>query len=139
MPTATQVQRSDKPTKAILLAAIVAGTLDASAAMINYKINVPDGNPLKVWRYVGSGVFGTDSLTKDLITMAIPGLLFHFLIAFLFTLFFFFIFPRIKGLRKNLIITGLLYGIFVWLVMNLIVVPFSNVPDKGKLWRLTNA
>jgi len=124
--------------KAIIIATMVAGILDALAAMINYKINVPDGNPLKVWRYVASGALGNDALSKDLITMAIPGLLFHFIIAFLFTLFFFFIYSKFRLLQKSLIVNGLLYGIFVWLVMNLIIVPFSRIPVKGKLWALVN-
>lgn len=138
MTAPAQISQSKSTAKTILLATLIAGISDASAAMINYKINVPDGNPLKVWRYVASGVFGNDSLSKDLVTMAIPGLLFHFIIAFLFTLFFFFILPKIKALQKNLIISGLLYGIFVWIVMNLIIVPFSNVPVKGKLWAIVN-
>ncbi len=140
MATSPDLQRSKSPVSTILLAGFIAGTLDACGAMTHYMINSHGGNPLKVWRYVASGALGQDALTKDLISMAIVGILFHFLIAFLFTLFFFFIFPRIKILRKNLIVTGLLYGIFVWLVMNLIIVPSSNIPPKGKLWTMvTNA
>ena len=136
MPTSPDFQRSKSPLTTILLAALTAGTLDACGAMTHYMINSNGGNPLKVWRYVASGALGQDALTKDLVTMAIIGILFHFLIAFLFTIFFFYIFPRIKILRKNLVVTGLLYGIFVWLVMNLIIVPFSNIPARGKLWTM---
>ena len=39
-------------------------------------------------------------------------------------------------MHKNLIVTGILYGAFVWIVMNCIVVPFSNVREQGKLWVL---
>jgi hypothetical protein len=72
--------------------------------------------------------------------MALIGILCHFIIAFCFTLLFFFIFPKIKLLWKNLVVTGLLYGIFIWLVMNLIIVPLSNIPARSKLWTMvTNA
>lgn len=136
MATSPGLQLSKNPVPTILLAGLVAGTLDACGAMTHYMINSHGGNPLKVWRYVASGALGQDALTKDLVSMAIIGILFHFLIAFLFTLFFFFIFPKIKFLSKNLFLTGPLYGIFVWLVMNLLIVPFSNIPDRGKLWTM---
>jgi hypothetical protein len=136
METSSGLQPYKSPIPTILLAGFVAGTLDASAAMIQYMINSHGGNPLKVWRFVASGALGQEAATKDLITMAIAGLLFHFIIAFCFTLFFFFIYPKIKFLRKNLVVTGLVYGIFVWLVMNLIVVPLSNIPARGKLWTM---
>jgi hypothetical protein len=120
--------------KTILLTGLLAGSLDAIAAMTQFLIRNNGGNPLKVWRYVGSGVLGQDIMNKSLETAAIYGLLFHFLIAFTFTLFFYLIFPTIKQFSKNAFITGLLYGIGVWLVMNLLIVPLSNVNSKGKLW-----
>ena len=120
--------------KSFLLTGLLAGTLDATAAMVQFMIKNRGANPLKVWRYVASGALGQDVMSKDLVSVAMIGLLFHFLIAFSFTLIFFLIFPKIKILSKNLSATGLLYGIFVWLVMNLLVVPLSNVTSKGKLW-----
>ena len=136
MSTSPGLQQSKSPVPTILLAGFTAGTLDACGAMTHYMINSHGGNPLKVWRFVASGALGQDTFTKDLVTMAIIGLFFHFIIAFCFTLFFFFIYPKIKFLRKSLVVTGLLYGIFVWLVMNLIIVPFSNIPARGKLWTI---
>ena len=60
--------------------------------------------------------------------MAICGLLFHFLIAFLFSLFLFLIYPKLKQVLKNKFLIGLLYGVFIWLVMNKIVLPLSKAP-----------
>jgi hypothetical protein len=122
----------------ILLAGVTAGILDAMAAMISYMIKIPGVNPAKVWRFVASGALGQDALSQDLLPMAMIGLLFHFVIAFLFAVFFFFIYPRIKWIWRNLVVTGLIYGVFVWIVMNLIVVPLSRVPAKSKLWAITN-
>ncbi len=62
--------------------------------------------------------------------MAAMGLLFHYLIAFSFTLFFFWIFPKVKTWIPNWVLLGVLYGILVWVVMNRLVVPLSNTP-KG--------
>jgi hypothetical protein len=70
--------------------------------------------------------------------MAIAGLLFHFIIALSFTLIFYLIFSKMKLLWENLVISGLVYGVFVWVAMNLIIVPLSGVPVKSKLWTITN-
>jgi len=136
MATITNSKQSKNLFTTIVLSGFVAGTLDASAAMIRYMIRSHGDNSLKVWRFVASGALGQQTFTKDLATMAVFGVLFHFIIAFCFTLFFFLIFPKIKFLRRNLVITGLVYGVFVWLVMNLIVVPLSNIPARSKLWTI---
>src|SRR6185436_17744424 len=118
----------------ILLTGVTAGILDATAAMISFMLKIPGSNPVKVWRFVASGALGQNALAQDLLPMAIIGLLFHFIIAFLFAVFFFFIYPGVKWLWRNLVISGLVYGVFVWIVMNFIVVPLSRVPAKSKLW-----
>jgi uncharacterized membrane protein YagU involved in acid resistance len=70
--------------------------------------------------------------------MEITGLLFHYLVALIWTLFFFIICPILKLYRTNKIITGLVYGIFVWTVMNIAVVPIAfSKPyhfDINKAW-----
>ena len=112
----------NKLAKHILLTGLLAGALDATAACIQYLIRTGN-NPARVFRYIASGVFGKGALTGSLYGMAAWGLLFHMLIAMTFTIFFFLCYPQIKMLIKNKFIAGILYGVFVWSVMNLIVVP----------------
>ena len=108
--------------KAVLLTGLIAGTLDAAAASVQFMIKSGGDNPLKVWRYVASVAFGPEARTKDLYTMAGWGLLFHYCIAMSFTLLFFLCYRPIKRLLANKFVAGIVYGIFVWCVMNLIVV-----------------
>jgi hypothetical protein len=110
--------------KAVLLTGLLAGALDATAACIQY-LTKTGNNPARVFRYIASGVFGKKTLTESLYGMAAWGLLFHMLIAMTFTLFFFLCYPQIKMLIKNKYIAGILYAIFVWAVMNLVVVPVT--------------
>ena len=110
----------------ILLAWLTAGTLDITAACTQYYIKTGKG-PGGVLRYVASAVFGKEASAGGT-TMAAWGLLFHYIIAFLFTLFFFWIYPWLNLGKWNKIITGLVYGTFVWLVMNLIVVRLAMGP-----------
>ena len=114
------------PLKTILVTGLLAGTLDALAAIIHYTIN--GGKlPSRIFQYIASGAVGEQAFTGGT-GMVILGIIFHYTIAFAFTLFFFLIYPRINLLSKNKILTAIAYGIFVWLVMNLIVVPMSNIP-----------
>jgi hypothetical protein len=114
------------PGKAVLIAWLVAGTLDIAAASIQFYLRTGKG-PAPVLRYIASAFFGPEAL-KGGTTMAATGLLFHYIIAFLFTLFFFWLYPRVGIARKNIFVSGLLYGVFVWIIMNLVIVPMSRVP-----------
>jgi uncharacterized membrane protein YagU involved in acid resistance len=62
--------------------------------------------------------------------MIIWGTVFHFMIAFLFTSFLFLIYPFVKKWIKNKFVTGTVYGLFIWVIMNRIVVPLSNVSHR---------
>lgn len=112
--------------KTIVKAGLLVGTLDILAAFLHYFIRTGK-NPLPILKFIASGVFGKAAFSGGN-SMLAWGLLFHYLIAFLFTLFFFWIVPKLKFLTANKIVTGVLYGIFVWVVMNLVVLPLSNTP-----------
>lgn len=111
-------------TKAILLAGFVAGLLDITAAIISFYLNRHTG-PVKMFQYIASAVLGKDAYDGGMATAAL-GLLFHFLVAYSFTIIFFLLYPKLNLYSKNMIVVGLAYGIVVWLVMNLVVVPLSN-------------
>jgi hypothetical protein len=104
---------------------LIAGTLDITAASVYYPLTYKF-KLILLYQNIASGVFGQNAFAGGLL-MAATGLVFHYLIALTWTIFFFLIFPRIKILSKNLLLTGIGYGIFVWLIMNLFVVPMSRV------------
>jgi hypothetical protein len=114
------------PAQIILLAGLLVGTLDIAAASLDYFI-ATGKNPLAILNYVASGVFGKVAFSGGA-GMALLGLLFHYLIAFSFTIFFFWLYPLIGFFSRNRVITGVVYGIFTWLIMNLVVVQLSNTP-----------
>jgi len=111
----------------VLITGLLAGFLDGLAAIIDYLIRGRT-HPENIFKYIASGVFGKKAFTNGPI-MVCWGVLFHFLIAMLFTLFYFLIYKRIKGLGNQLILAAVLYGSLVWVIMNLVVVPLSfNTP-----------
>jgi hypothetical protein len=112
--------------KTILISGIVAGILDCISAVVFLgKMNFAG-----VWKYVASGYFGTDAFAGGN-EMVVYGLFFHFLIAMFWAVIFYFIFSKINFFNTNPIIGGLLYGIIIWLAMNLIVLPFTHIPKSN--------
>jgi hypothetical protein len=118
---------SSSATKAILTAGFVAGTLDIIAAIILSSIKAGKVIIIPILKFIASGVFGKEAF-KVGINMALYGLAFHFIIAFGFAIGYFLVFPYITFLRKHKIISGLLYGVLVWLIMNRVILPLSNTP-----------
>jgi uncharacterized membrane protein YagU involved in acid resistance len=127
--------RNDKnsATKTILLTGFIAGTLDMLGAIVVYCIIMKVVTPVQLLNGIASGIFGKTVIGSTTV-MAVFGLLFHYFIAFCFTTGYFLVYPRVKLLHGNVIITGLLYGVFVWIVMNLIVLPLSNARHAPFSW-----
>jgi hypothetical protein len=113
--------------KTILLSGFVAGALDLLGAFLVYAVVMKTTTFPQILRGIAAGVFGKRIVGSETI-MALLGLLFHFIIACSFAAEYFLIYPDVKFLRRNKIISGLLYGIIVWLIMTFIVLPLSNVP-----------
>ena len=130
-PSATSPQGSSSISLAAFVAgtALLAGTLDITAAMTNYVISTGK-NPLQVLSYVASGVFGKSAFSGNPAMLA-WGLFFHYCIALLVTSFFFWLSPRVGWLGRHKVLAGLLYGVGVWVVMNLLVVPSSQAPTPA--------
>jgi hypothetical protein len=112
----------------ILKAGLIVGTFDILAAFIHYFIKTGD-NPLNILKFIASGIMGDEAFSGDKLVF-VSGLILHYFIALAFTAYFFWLFPSLKFLVKNKILTGVIYGIFIWAVMNLLVVPLSKIPTR---------
>lgn len=111
--------------KTVVMAGLLVGSLDIISALTHFYLKTGK-DPLIVLKYISSAVLGKSAYSGDTTTMAVLGLLLHFLIAFIWTILFFTIYPKLKLLSWNRIVTGILYGIFIWIVMNRLVVPMSK-------------
>jgi hypothetical protein len=111
--------------KAILSAWLLAGTLDITAAVIYYPL-ASGVKVITLLQGIASGLLGAKAFAGGLRT-AVLGLACHYLIALTWTLVFFLAVRTFNVLSRNLFLTGMVYGVVVWLVMNLIVLPLSNV------------
>lgn len=130
MNTESTILSNERSTsiKAILTAWLIAGTMDISAASI--QVSLAGGNPIRMFKYIASGVFGIEAVSGGA-AMAVLGLFFHYTIALIWATLFYIAYPYISRVTKNWIALGFSYGIFVWTIMNLVVVPTSNVPPHS--------
>lgn len=115
--------------KTTLLTGLLVGTTDIIAAYISVWIR--SGTfPSKMLHYIAGGALGLERSMAGGIGVAFLGLLFHYFIAFSWTLFFFLILPRVKFLSFNKYIVGLLYGSFVGAVMTFVILPLTPLPPS---------
>jgi len=106
---------------AILLGGFITGTLDiGAAALINGR------HPLAVLAYVASGVLGKSAFQGGLGTAAL-GMVLQWLMSLLIAAVFVLAANRVPLLKQHWIVAGLAYGVGVFVVMNYVVVPLSEV------------
>jgi hypothetical protein len=131
-------QHNAKPLlKTIAWVGLLAGTLDILLACLQAYI-VRGTSPEIVLRFIASGALGKPAFTGGW-EMPLIGLLFHFIIAYSFTILFFLLYPSIKFMRKSIVLTAIVYGTFIFVVMNLLVLPLTKItrvpiqPDKAAI------
>jgi hypothetical protein len=106
----------------ILWLGLLTGTLDAIAALIwSRKIN-----PSGIFKYIASGAFGKAAFTNG-DNMVVWGVLFHYLIAYSVTVFFYVMHPYFVAGLKNKYLVAIVYALITWLVTNLLIVPLSCI------------
>jgi hypothetical protein len=115
--------------KTVFISWLIVGTLDITCATINYMIG-GGTNPISILVYISSGIYGPEAFKIGPPSMAILGILLHYLIAGIWTVIFYTFYARIPALSKNRLLTGIGYGLLVWTMMNQVVVKLSNTP-KG--------
>jgi hypothetical protein len=104
---------------AIIVGGLVAGTLDAVLAFVSFGWGMPRG--------IASALMGRKAFDGGAATWAL-GLALHYLIALLAAAVYCAASRKLPFLKVNFVFCGLCYGVGVYLVMNLVVVPLSAFP-----------
>jgi hypothetical protein len=118
--------RSARPIPAILVGGLIAGTLDAILAFRAFGLRMPQG--------IASGLLGSRSFQGGAATW-ILGLALHFFIALSMAATYFAASRKLPFLKEHPLICGLFYGMGLYLVMNLVVVPLSAIHARGPIPR----
>lgn len=115
--------------RTILVAGLVAGALDLAAAFATgaaYGIA-----PLAILRFISSGVMGMSAFAAPAVLVAPLGVALHFLIMQGIAGCYVAAATQYEFLRTRPVRYGLPYGIVVYAVMNLVVVPLSAAPGTS--------
>lgn len=103
---------------------LIGGVLDICDALVFYGLRgVP---PQQLLQGIASGLLGPRATHGGWATVVL-GLGLHFLIAFTAAAVYYAASRRLRMLRERPIASGLLYGIAVFLFMNMLVVPLSAI------------
>jgi hypothetical protein len=103
----------------IIVGGLTAGALDATAAFITFGWRMPLA--------IASGLLGAKAIQGGAAPW-ILGLLLHFFITLCAAAVYWLASRRLEFLKTHFFVCGLFYGIAVFLVMNLVVLPLSAVP-----------
>jgi hypothetical protein len=120
--SALKASRKGSPLSAILAGGLIAGALDLTSAFITFGPGVP--------RAIAGGLLGREAFHGGIPTY-ILGVLLHFFIALSAATVYYVASRRLEFLKDHALVCGLFYGIAIYLVMNLIVLPLSALHARG--------
>jgi len=124
--------RSSGALPAIFAAGLLAGALDITAAFVTW---VPQGvSPARILQGIASGLLGPQAFKAGMATALLGGAL-HFLIAFSAAAVFYAASRKIDFMTRRPILSGVLYGVCVYLVMYWIVMPLAKMHPTHTLTR----
>lgn len=115
------------PLRAVVLGGLVAGTLDIAAAFVIYGLR--GAKPVRILQSIAGGILGAAAFQGGVRTAAL-GMLLHFFIAFVAAGVYYAASRKVAFLVRRPAISGLLYGVGVYLFMNHVVLPLSAVSKR---------
>src|SRR5579872_1375671 len=121
--TVSQIDSNSNASRAIFWAGFTCGVLDISAAFITWGFR--GVKPYRILQGIASGLLGPRSFNGGWPT-AVLGLACHFFIAFSADIVFYMASPKIMLLTRRAVVSGIVYGVLVYLIMYWVVVPLSR-------------
>ena len=116
-----------RPVAAILVGGLLAGALDLTSAFVFYGWNVPKG--------IAGGLIGPATARAGGMGIWALGVFLHFFITCAAAAVYWAFSRRLVFLRQHALVCGLFFGIAVFLVMTLIVLPLSAIHAHAPLER----
>ncbi len=117
--------------RALVYGTLLVGILDGLDAVVFFGLR--GAQPIRIFQSIASGLLGRQAFAGGLATAAL-GLALHFFIAFTIVAVFLVASRRIPALVRAPLVSGILYGLAVYFVMNYIVLPLSAVTPGRFVW-----
>jgi hypothetical protein len=112
----------NRVSRAVLYGTLVVGALDAIDAVVFFGLR--GVAPGRIFQSIAAGLLGRAAFQGGLVTAAL-GMLLHFFIAFAIVTTFVVASARMRVLTRHAVVSGVVYGVLVYAVMNLVVLPLS--------------
>lgn len=106
------------PFKTIGYAGLAVGILDGLAAVLSSALN--GVAPARIFQYIASALLGRASFESGLVSVLL-GFALHFAVAFSAAGVYFYVSRRLWFLIRHVVLSGTIYGIIVYFVMQIIV------------------
>jgi hypothetical protein len=126
LSAAALATRPARAVPAILVGGLIAGALDVTLAFYTFGSRMPQG--------IASGLLGRNSFQGGAATW-ILGLAIHFFIALTMAAVYYAASRKLPFLVEYPLVCSLFYGMGLYLVMNLVVVPLSAIHARGPIAR----
>jgi hypothetical protein len=118
-----------RPLKAYVLGGLTVGSLDILDAFIFFGLR-SGARPTRILQSIAAGLLGRASFDGGAPTAAL-GLFLHFFIAFSIVGIYFLAARAIPALMRRPFLTGPVYGLAAYGVMNYVVIPLSAAASRG--------
>src|SRR4051812_34343036 len=116
--------------RAIAITGLIVGAMDITSAFI---LAISRGSTVtRLLQFVASGLIGPKAFEGGTATAAL-GLGLHFVIAFGLVAVFYVASRSLAFIPRHAVISGIIYGLIVFAVMNLIVLPLSAAKPRHSL------
>jgi hypothetical protein len=123
VPIPSHRSQNESLLKPILVGGDIAGTFDLISAFMTFGWGVP--------RAIAGGLLGRQVILSGSLFIWILGIVLHFTIAFSAAAIYCLASRRLPFLRDHWLVCGMFYGIAIFLVMNLIVLPLCALHAAG--------
>lgn len=111
---------------AILLAGLIAGSLDLTFAFTFYGL-MSGATPIRILQTIASGWLGHDAVNDGLPAAAL-GFVSHYGILFGAATLYLIAMLRLRWMTAHAYLYGIAYGMMIYAFMHLVVLPLSNAP-----------
>jgi uncharacterized membrane protein YagU involved in acid resistance len=112
--------------KTVLLAGLLAGTCDITAALLVYCSMLPL-TPVRLLQGISAGILGRQAAYAGGNATAALGLLCHYVIALGAAAIYFALSRNLPFLHRNIILSAALWGTIVYFAMQYVVLPLSRI------------
>ena len=113
---------------ATLLVGLVVAVTMGIGTTINF-LSSGGKNPIRLLQFVSSGLFGGDAFAdENKLFMTWMGMFLHFFVSWGWAILYFILYNKITSLVKNKWRSGICFGLLIWMMMALVVMPLSKAP-----------